>query len=47
MFTGKPEDSQTGLYYFSRFYDPVTGRFLTEDIAMASISNPTTQKSYI
>jgi len=48
LFTGKPQDSKTGLYYyFSRFYDPVTGRFLTEDSYLGSVSNPTTQNRYI
>jgi RHS repeat-associated protein len=33
-FTGKEPDSETGLYYFnSRWYDPHTGRFITEDPA--------------
>ena len=32
-FTGKELDS-TGLYYFNaRYYDPQTGRFITEDPA--------------
>ena len=48
LFTGNPQDSKTGLYYyFSRFYDPVTGRFLTEDSYLGSVSNPTTQNRYI
>ncbi len=48
LFTGKPQDSKTGLYYyFSRFYDPVTGRFLTEDSIAGTISNPSSQNRYI
>jgi RHS repeat-associated protein len=32
QFTGKKEDDGTGLKYFgARFYDPETGRFMTED----------------
>jgi RHS repeat-associated protein len=32
QFTGRDSDSQTGLrYYRARYYDPVAGRFLTED----------------
>jgi RHS repeat-associated protein len=32
MFTGKEWDDSTGLYYFgARYYDPVSGRFLTAD----------------
>ncbi|MBU1016528.1 hypothetical protein KJ657_05585, partial [Patescibacteria group bacterium] len=31
-FTGKELDSETGLYYYgARYYDPVTGRFITID----------------
>lgn len=33
-FTGKPEDSVTGLYYFgARYYSPTLGRFITQDPA--------------
>ncbi len=33
-YTGKPLDPTTGLYYYlARFYDPVLGRFLSEDPA--------------
>jgi RHS repeat-associated protein len=31
-FTGREEDPDTGLYYYrARYYDPMIGRFLTED----------------
>lgn len=31
-YTGKKPDNDTGLYYFNaRYYDPVTGRFITPD----------------
>lgn len=31
-YTGHEKDTETGLYYFkARFYDPDTGRFLTQD----------------
>jgi RHS repeat-associated protein len=32
QYTGEPEDSVTGYYNFgARYYDPSTGRFITED----------------
>ena len=32
QFTGKEIDEDSGLYYFlARYYDPETGRFLSED----------------
>jgi RHS repeat-associated protein len=31
-FTGREQDSETGLYYYrARYYDPLTGRFISED----------------
>ena len=31
-YTGREFDSETGLYYYrARYYDPATGRFLSED----------------
>src|SRR5258708_39833614 len=31
-YTGRDYDSETGLYYYrARYYDPNTGRFLSED----------------
>src|SRR6185437_10933981 len=31
-YTGREFDSETGLYYYrARYYDPTTGRFLSED----------------
>jgi RHS repeat-associated protein len=31
-YTGREFDSTTGLYYYlARYYDPSTGRFLSED----------------
>jgi RHS repeat-associated protein len=32
LFTGREYDAETGLYYYrSRYYDPRTGRFISED----------------
>ena len=31
-YTGREFDSETGLYYYrARYYDPTTGRFISED----------------
>lgn len=41
MFTGKLMDVVDGLYYFgARFYDPATGRFITEDTNIGSKEDP-------
>ena len=33
QYTGREMDSETGLYYYrARYYDPSTGRFLSEDL---------------
>ena len=32
LFTGRPLDDETGLYYYrNRYYNPVIGRFVTKD----------------
>lgn len=38
MYTGKLYDSATGLYYGARYYDPTTGRFVTQDAFAGSKS---------
>jgi RHS repeat-associated protein len=47
MFTGKEWDDSTGLYYFgARYYDPVSGRFISADdrtggpLASRDVMNP-------
>jgi len=38
-FTGREWDQETGLYYYrARYYDPQTGRFLSEDPARSGIN---------
>jgi RHS repeat-associated protein len=46
-YTGQPYDNRTGLYYFgARFYDPVVGRFTTEDPSGGTQSNPSSHNTY-
>jgi RHS repeat-associated protein len=38
-FTGREQDTETGLYYYrARYYDPITGRFLSEDPIRSGIN---------
>ena len=38
-FTGREQDSETGLYYYrARYYDPLTGRFISEDPIRSGIN---------
>ncbi len=47
-FTGKPVSQTTGLYYYyHRWYDPTTGRFISSDPKKGHLSNPQTLNSYI
>jgi RHS repeat-associated protein len=46
-YTGKQEDT-TGLYYFgARYYDPVTGRFITRDSVFGDLSDPQSLNRYV
>jgi RHS repeat-associated protein len=48
MYTGKPSDSATGLYYFgARYYDPSTGRFISEDSYPGDKNDPMTMNLYV
>jgi RHS repeat-associated protein len=47
MYTGKPDDSAIGLYYYgARFYDPSIGRFITEDSQTGSLDSPLSLNRY-
>jgi len=47
-FTGKPFSATTGLYYyFHRWYDPSTGRFISPDPKHGHLSNPQSLNLYI
>ena len=47
-FTGKEYDSVTGLYYsMARWYDPGTGRFVSEDRYMGALADPLSQNRYV
>jgi RHS repeat-associated protein len=48
MYTDKPYDSVTGLYYFgARFYDPNIGRFVTQDSYWGKQRDPQSLDRYI
>jgi RHS repeat-associated protein len=47
-FTGKPVSQTTGLYYYgARWYDPSTGRFISQDPIKGKLSNPQTLNPYV
>jgi RHS repeat-associated protein len=46
-YTGKPQDTPTGLYYYgARYYDTVTGRFISRDPAKAPFSSTQSNCAY-
>ena len=48
QYTGKLLDEATGLYYEgARYYDPATGRFITEDSYNGTKTDPISQNKYI
>ena len=48
MYTGKPYDSATGLYYEgARYYDPATGRFITQDSITGFQEDPLSLNRYM
>jgi RHS repeat-associated protein len=48
MYTDKPYDSSTGLYYFgARFYNPSISRFISEDSDTGSIQDPLTKQVHL
>ncbi len=48
QYTDKPTDTATGLYYSgARFYDPASGRFMTEDTSMGTLSVPLSLNRYV
>jgi RHS repeat-associated protein len=48
MYTSKPIDPATGLYYSSaRFYDPAAARFMTEDGVTGNLNAPLTLNRYV
>lgn len=48
VFTGHEHDEETGLVYMrARFYDPETGRFLTQDSVLGDPSEPPSLHRYL
>ncbi len=48
QYTDKPTDTATGLYYSgARFYDPASGRFMTEDTFTGTLSVPLSLNRYV
>lgn len=47
-FTGHERDKESGLYYFkARFYDPDTGRFLSQDSYLGETDTPPSLHRYL
>jgi RHS repeat-associated protein len=47
-YTGHEQDEETGLYYFkARFYDPDTGRFLTQDSYLGDVNTAPSLHRYL
>jgi len=47
-FTGKPVSQTTGLYYeYQRWYDPSTGRFISQDPLSGAASDPQSLNPYV
>ncbi len=48
VFTGQEHDEQTGLIYFgARYYDPDTGRFITQDSYLGEPNTPPSLHRYL
>ena len=48
VFSGKEEDGNTGLIYFgARYYDPDTGRFITQDSYLGEPGTPPSLNRYL
>ena len=46
-YTGKQEDPTELYYYGARYYDPETGKFITEDPVKGKLSDPQSQNRYV
>ncbi|HZW56750.1 MAG TPA: RHS repeat-associated core domain-containing protein [Nitrososphaerales archaeon] len=48
LFTGKLINPLTGLYYFgARYYDPESGRFISEDSNPGNVKDPMSEDRYV
>ncbi len=47
-FAGEMQDSQTGLYYlYKRYFEPQTGRFLSQDPLLGDLATPQTLHRFV
>jgi len=46
-FTGEPYDASGLIYLRARYYDPVTGRFLSQDTFNGKLNDPLSQNRYV
>ncbi|MCG9969970.1 hypothetical protein L9W92_18420, partial [Pelotomaculum terephthalicicum JT] len=46
-FTGEPYDANGLIYLRARYYNPVTGRFLSQDTLQGKLNDPLSQNRYV
>lgn len=47
LYRGQQQDAESSFYYLrARYYDPLTGRFISKDPVKGALTNPQTQNPY-